>query len=385
MAKSFDRYGRVVAHDSKYTGEEPKWDDFDHEDSELFLRRRGTMFNFYNYYLTAKELKPFTLKWMKDNGYKKEDIKRVKSLDNTTPSPTVGKLCRANQMGMPLEHHNTADLAFVRTEIAKAIRSIPKVVASTEEAEGSEDKKVVLNPAQLLKDKVNRVVVSELDKMLDDEGWADGKKCNSINLFNLLKGENIATAGLKPVEAWLDLYYNEYNDALEGKCEQAVEACSHLNKSQLKRRVKLLGDMKNDLLNYRASSKSKRKPRVKKAPTADKQVKKLKYQEECNENKVSSVSPLTLPGSKESYFFNTKYNQLIYVSSPMGLNIKGTSLKDYDEGSSYKVTLRKPEEVLPIITSKGKRAIDNVLKGLTTKKRTFTGRLNENTIILKVS
>lgn len=386
MSRAFDKHGRVVAHDNKYTGEEPKWDNISDMSVEAFERRRSIMFNFYTYYLDAKELKTITLQWMKKNGYTKEQISKVKSLDNTTPSTTVGKICRANLMGMPLKfHEDHRDGEFVKNEIAKALTQATPIVVDTDgKTSAAKLQKKVLNPAELLKEKVYAKIISELDRMIDDGGWDFDDKPTTINLFNLLKGEAIPVNALGPVVRWLELYRNEYNDALNKNCEDAVEACSHLTKVGLKNRVKTLDNLLADVDKYKATLLKKRAPRKKKAVTADKQVKKLKYMTECNENKITSVSPLNLPGSKESYFYNTKNKKLIVVNSPGGLTVKGSSLIGFDEKESYTITLRKPETVLLDIVSGGKRKVDNVLNSLTTKRNEFNGRLNDKILILKV-
>ena len=71
MAKVLDKYNRVIACDSKYTGEEPQWDGCENWDPIKFMTNRNRMFGFYNYYLSAKDLKAFALELMKNNEYTK--------------------------------------------------------------------------------------------------------------------------------------------------------------------------------------------------------------------------------------------------------------------------------------------------------------------------
>ena len=49
MAKVLDKYNRVIACDSKYTGEEPQWDGCENWDPIKFMTNRNRMFGFYNY------------------------------------------------------------------------------------------------------------------------------------------------------------------------------------------------------------------------------------------------------------------------------------------------------------------------------------------------
>ena len=86
------------------------------------------------------------------------------------------------------------------------------------------------------------------------------------------------------------------------------------------------------------------------------------------------------------FVFNVKTRTLSeYVSSgPNGLEIKGTTLQNFDEALSRSKKLRKPEEILPITLSKTARQIKNVWEKLTTKDASVNGRLNEDTILLRV-
>ena len=75
----------------------------------------------------------------------------------------------------------------------------------------------------------------------------------------------------------------------------------------------------------------------------------------------------------------------VYIASgPAGFEIKGTSLKGYDASSSFVATLRKPKETLNNILSSTPKQLDKLFVNLTVKKKPANGRINEQTIILKV-
>ena len=96
MAKVLDKYNRVIACDSKYTGEEPQWDGCENWDPIKFMTNRNRMFGFYNYYLSAKDLKVFALEWMKKNNYKKEEIKSKTYFEHNQIETIVPKILSNN-------------------------------------------------------------------------------------------------------------------------------------------------------------------------------------------------------------------------------------------------------------------------------------------------
>jgi hypothetical protein len=67
-----------------------------------------------------------------------------------------------------------------------------------------------------------------------------------------------------------------------------------------------------------------------------------------------------------------------------GFEFSGTSVKNYDASLSRAVRLRKPEEFLKVILNKMPKQIDIEWKKLTTKTSTANGRLNVDTVLLKV-
>lgn len=399
MAKVLDKYNRVIACDSKYTGEEPQWDGCENWDPIKFMTNRNRMFGFYNYYLNAKDLKVFTLDWMKNNGYNKDKIKYIKSLPDTQPSVTISKLCRALNNGMLptcdgcMEYYKKNpgysvskphdDLATVKSAIANLLKGYVKT--SVKEIDVSEVKETVtINPLERLKNKVESTVCRDLDWMLDD--WINTEvKVDGINLHSSLKSNSIPVAGLKHVNEWLMRQKDELCGAIDGDPD-CVEGYSHLSKPAIRDRIKELDKMLSQLEKYKATHTNAREPRKKKVQSADKQVKQLKYLSESDEYAITSASPVLIPGSNEVYTFNIKYRKLnVYVcDSREGMSVKGTTLKNYNESLSYSMTLRNPNEILNAIVTKTPKQSKKILDDLKTKRKPVNGRINDQTLIVKV-
>ena len=397
MAKVLDKYNRVIACDSKYTGEEPQWDGCEKWDPVKFMENRNRMFGFYNYYLSAKDLKPFALEWMKNNGYKKDEIKYIKSLRDTQPSVTTSKLCRALTNGMSptcdgqmeyykdrpgyniTEPHN--DLTHIKTELTSLLANYVKIVDTPVDASKHTNN---ISPIERLKNKVNSTICAELDWMLDD--WINSEpKVKGINVYSLLKQYTIPAAGLKYVEEWLGRYKTELTEALDGQPD-STEGYSYLTKPGIRSRIKELTKMEEQVAKFRATNTNARKPRKKKVQSADRQVKSLKYLAESDEYAVTSVSPANIPGARKLYVFNIKYRRMtVYeCSSTEGFSVKGTSIKGFDEKLSYAMSLRKPSDVISAIVTKTDKQRDKIIDALTTKRKEANGRINDQTLILKV-
>lgn len=397
MAKVLDKYNRVIACDSKYTGEEPQWDGCEKWPPVKFMENRNRMFGFYNYYLSAKDLKPFALEWMKNNGYKKDEIKYIKSLRDTQPSVTTSKLCRALTNGMSptcdgqmeyykdrpgyniTEPHN--DLTHIKTELTSLLANYVKIADTPVDANKHTNN---ISPIERLKNKVNSTVCAELDWMLDD--WINSEpKVKGINVYSLLKQYTIPAAGLKYVEEWLGRYKTELTEALDGQPD-STEGYSYLTKPGIRSRIKELTKMEEQVAKFRATNTNARKPRKKKVQSADRQVKSLKYLAESDEYAVTSVSPANIPGARKLYVFNIKYRRMtVYeCSSTEGFSVKGTSIKGFDEKLSYSMSLRKPSDVISAIVTKTDKQRDKIIDALTTKRKEANGRINDQTLILKV-
>ena len=186
------------------------------------------------------------------------------------------------------------------------------------------------------------------------------------------------------IEGWINEYLNDYNLFL-AKDEYILECYKHLTRKEVQGRVKILEGFVEDVASFKASKKATRKVTIKKIKGADKQVAKLKYQKQNSEYKLTSINPLKVPTSMHIYLFNTKNKELtvLHSMSPDGMTVSGSTIKGFDQASSVKITLRKPNDLIPIILKKSVKQIDKEIDKLTTKPKKANGRVNENMVILQ--
>jgi ribosomal protein S3 len=129
-----------------------------------------------------------------------------------------------------------------------------------------------------------------------------------------------------------------------------------------------------------------KKARVRKAPSREKLVGKLKYCRQDNEAKVVSINPVDIIGSQELWVYNTKTRKLgKYVAEHLGqLGVKGTTITGYDTTKSVAKTLRKPLEQLKEFTKAGKVALRTFLKDIKAVEIQLNGRIGTDVVLLKV-
>lgn len=242
---------------------------------------------------------------------------------------------------------------------------------------------VKLTPAQLLARKIQSTIMVDIDGL--EDAWIE-KRTIKLDLYNKFQQHQLKGAAVQPVRERLERWLNEYEDAYHRRCEQAVEGYSHIERPELKRRIDAIKTMLEDLGKVKAASAATRTIRTPKTRAADKQVARLQYLKSSDEYKLMSVNPVQLPGSMRLYAFNEKTRTLTeYISnSTKGFEVKGTSLNNFDVETSRSVRLRKPNEFLAVVLSKTAKQIDNEWNKLTTKSSTPNGRINKDTVLLRV-
>jgi hypothetical protein len=404
MANLFNKSGKVYCIDSKYTGEEPDWHNWEKWPIEKFYQVQGRALRFYNYYLDASAFKPIVLAWMKNNGYTKEEQALIKEASPWYLPTTVGKLIRMMDMGMPSIHPQAEEhfaglqrydeevplapkdaIDIVNSDIRKALKTIAIDSKHAVEVNPQAAEKKKITPLDRIRERVQKDILVYLDELIDR--WADTSKgVASLNLGNMLRDQKVPSQGLPEIIKWIDRQLEEFKGAYEKTDPQLVEGYSYMPKAHLRKIVSVLESLKTDAQSHGKIKSAMRKPRTKKPKAADKQVQRLKYQSHSDEYALDSVAPTRIPYAQRLYIFNTKTRQLgVYIASGnAGFEVKGASLKGFDAELSFHATLRKPKDILTGVLSATPKKLDKIFDGVKITKKKANGRLNEHTIILKV-
>ena len=401
ITKGAFRAGRVLAPDSKWTGEEPEWLGWEKWDIEQFFRTRSRMLNFYNYYLTTADMKPAVLAFMKREGYPKEDIGMISSANPNVMPSTIGKLVRAMDRGMPSIHPNAQeyfdalpftegaiakdDKVLVKRELNDVLQSLRVIASSTPVEVKKKAPELYLSPLERVRIKVDKDVISLLEEMIDV--WCTSEvQVTPLALTSYIRDNGIPASGCVFIESWIQRYLTEYQHAYDKTDPDFVEGYSYLTKPALKNRIKGLQTMMEEVQKYGKVKKAQRAPRVKKTKDATKQVSNMKYQQNSQDYNLDSVSPLRIPTAQRLFVFNTKYRQLsVYqAKGAAGFEVKGCSIKNFDPSLSFTTTLRKPSATLNSIISSTPKQLDKLFDDPKIKKKAPNGRINEHIILLRV-
>jgi hypothetical protein len=374
--------------DEKYTGSEPVWDteralkmsqaEFDH-----FLRKS---FFYYNYFYAQKDLKKHMVKWMQENKYTKTQVSAfIRSADRAVPM-TAYSILMSSRQGMPLREK---ELTYLKERIDHAIN-----IADAEPEETTTGGKPA-QPAQptvavrapTIQDRLNEKTSEHLAHFegLYDEVVAGGTV--DPKAYDYLVSNAVPQSQIKKFEDLFMARKTELGEALAKADEQVVEAYRHYKAADFKRHHAFIQSILDALDQYRSVKKATKKARVKRAPNKEKLVSKLKYMKEEKTLKLVSINPVDIVGAQELWAYNTKTRKLYkYIADSLHgpLGVKGTSLTGFDETKSVGKTLRKPEEKLKEFAKASKVQLRKFLEDIKATETLGNGRMNSDTVLLKV-
>lgn len=134
------------------------------------------------------------------------------------------------------------------------------------------------------------------------------------------------------------------------------------------------------------TNKNRARPKAKKAKSADKQVSKLRYMSGDPSLRVMSENPMKVVSSGEVWLYDTRSRTLkcLISADPKGFTVSGSKIRGFCPNKSFQLKVRKPEAVIPGLATANKAGMSKAVAALTTKKSSTNGRVNEDTVILRV-
>ncbi len=335
----------------------------------------------YGYFYDYKDGVKWARIYVKAN-YTKPQAAAFAAAPDWKISMTLGSFCKMATNGAPLEK---ATVEWMKKEIDAIIETGRKVKNREVAAEKlAADGPVLVKKtiADILKEKTSDFI-AEIEGVIDQ--WGTPEFPTGYSVYTELTKAEAANVTAKAVGEYYTPLYEELKELVTKKTDDLVEGYQHLSLKQQKEKMAFIKSIIDDAEKFQLGKKAVRKPRAAKKITADAQVKNVKYLPTSSEYKVTSVDPTQIVGATEVVLFNVKYKQLalLVANSAAGFTIKGTTIQDYDAERSFKKSLRKPHDQLPLI-SKATRARINVAFGeIKTVAKPVVGRINQDTIILK--
>lgn len=372
----------------KHKDPNPKWEGSESWPTDQFLRHFNDAMTYYRLESSGRDLKPEVIKWMNSNGYESEQIKIYKDSKDYRSTLTMGAIAACLNRGMVVVREdfnngkNTAD--WLHNEIKKAIEA-GKLDKKTEAVAIREPAQIVTIQDRLKEtaSSMTEEIETAVDNFIIDP---DNFNPKTFKVLNLLKGKQAKAAHARIIQSFYKPAHEEITEFLKGNDPQLKEAYSHLSKSNAKKLQEFYLEVINACDMLMKEQQVNRKPRVKKSKPAEKLVEKLKYAKMYEPLKLVSINPADIVGAKELWVFNTKTRKLgKYVADEFAeLSIKGTSVVGFNENQSIQKTLRKPEEQLKEFKTAGKVALRKFIEDIKAVDIKLNGRINEDTILLRV-
>ena len=368
----------------------PVWDNHETLSAEQFAAKFRESMSFYRLEFSGKDLKPAVLRWMATVGCAKSDIVDFKRTKDSRCGTTMGAIASNLLRGMPAvradfnQGRDTA--AWLRSEIVSVIEAGKNDI---EETEAKEAKPVVLQPSiqERLREtayKMTEEIEDAIESFQSDPETFDPK---AFKMLNLLKGKEVKAAHARLIKTLYSRDLAELEELASGNAdEQLKEGYSHRSRKQIRNLIAFYHEIMSACDMLAQEAKVNRKPRKTKVVPKDKLVAKLKYMKSNEPLKLVSINPADIIGAKELWIFNTKTRKLgKYVAAEFSdLGVKGTTITGFDEFKSVQKTVRKPEDKLKEFKAAGKVQLRKFLDDINATDTRMNGRINEDTVLLKV-
>ena len=387
---------QVTAHRTRAVKDHsPVWEGCETWDDNTFHRHFKRSMDYYRLESDIKSYKPAVAKWMETVGCTRADITAFKKVKDSRVGTTMGAVACCLNRGMTPQrddfNQGRDTAAWLRAEIVKVITEgkndiDPEVAAAEKEAAKAD----VYTPS--IQERVREAAMrmtEEIENAIESfQTDAEAFDPKAFKMLNLLKGKEVKAAHARIIKGFYERDLNELLELASGKAdEQLKEGYSHRSKKQVKNMIAFYQEiaMACDMLAQEA--KVNRAPRKTKAVSKDKIVAKLKFMKTNEPLKLVSINPVDIIGAGELWIFNTKTRKLgRYVATEFNtLNVKGTTITNFDEFKSVQKTIRKPEEKLKEFKAAGKIALRKFMDEINATDTKMNGRINEETILLKVA
>ena len=350
------RNRRTPIEDLKAVGDEPVWEE-GNKPSRLEI---ANALRYYGYHTDTKNNVKVVVQHVKTN-YR--NLAKYKPVDHQIPL-TLGNLIQMKQAGCNLPKSYQE---YIDTKIREIFKK-----SETPQTEVSTTRK---SPVELLSEKTGNLI-AEL------EGYVDTEDPSSMNVYEFLQANDCS---IQSANAIIAFYKPQLDFMKSAKKDKTLSAgYAHVN---MTRALKILNNIVNDTNAIIEGKKAVRKPRAVKKKTTQDKVKGFKYMSQSNEHKLTSVPPEKIIGASCVLLFNTKYSSMTIIHTDndiQGLQIKGQSIINIDPAKSGTKRMGRKLNELPKYLKATKTTATNAFKRIKANKTECSGRVGNDTIIMKV-
>lgn len=361
------------------------WKNSHNLDYAEYSRRLSQWLNYHAYKYNSKDLKKDIVKWMNQNGYSSEQTNVFSANGDSYLSVTMGSIAKMLTAGGPDSH---PDFVNDRSHSEWLHKQIEPCLANTN-IQQEQPKNTNVVDIQTRMRQQCYTYVEPIEQMLDQ--LANNPSKFDIDAFTpvtVLQDANISQAHARIIKSFYEPEAQDFLELAQGSTDNELkEAYSHLKKTDIRRFADVYTKLLEACDTLIATAKAKSAPRKRKPTPPSKIVAKLKYKKEDQDLKIKSVNPTEVVGAKEVWVYNTKTRKLgRYVADEFvgELSVKGTTIVGFTPTSSVQKTLRKPADQLKEFMRASKPNTRKFLDTVKTVDIKLTGRINPETLLLKV-
>jgi hypothetical protein len=365
--------------DEKFTGPEPVWTDVKKWSPDKLRQEISHALYFYNYYMNASDMRKYVVEFgQKHLNWGKAEISAFAECEDSRVGITIGSVSKMILNGCPM----AIDAEFITNKIAELL--------AYGNARLAEKKQIVEKP--ITKRNVQDHLRDKLaDTIGDIEAMYDTMIEGNAELPDFMAYFREANMPQAFVSRIREKYAEQYEELLESqnkKGDPALrEAYKWMTKAEFKRYDAWYKALFDALTTYGAVKAAVRKVRKPCPVSKEKLVKKVKYLTEFKEINLVSINPTDIVGATELWVYNTKTRKIgkyVATISSGVMSIKGSTIIGFDEKLSVAKTLRKPQEQMKAFMTAGKVQLRKFMDNIRATEIALTGRLNSDTILLKV-
>jgi hypothetical protein len=361
--------------DTNAMGMEPTWKT---QPTEGRISALSHAFSWYNYFYGKKDAREMIVNYLETHG-RKNDVRTLKQIPDSSIRLTTGWLCRMSQVGLELTDPEQIKLDNLLKDILESKQDEVTEEAAVDEAVP----KITIQDR--LREKVSECA-GELDGLFDEFVSSGAKLTADYKPVVLMRSMNVAPQMVNDIKQIWIRKLEEFDAAVAGKDADLVQGYSFLSKVQLRNCVKFCELVISDCGAYVQIKKVERKPRKVRAVPPEKRAAKFKHVMEFAELELKGLPAASLVDKAEAWLYDTKKRKLIHLvadSYTQAFTVKSNSVIGFSTVESLQKTVRKPADVLKALGAAGKPAARKIYKDLTTTETAFNGRGTENLIILK--
>jgi len=356
-------------------GKEPSFGNFAELDSKEQRASIASALNWYNSAFKGKDSQKAMLDYVTKNH--KKHLPAVKAASSGMVA-TYGNLARMIMNGCS----DLSVIAKVDAYVFKLSEEGKKSLSVKKELVQAKAAGRVVSIQERVNDQV-REYLGEIEGEVDEFVLNKCKK-SSFNLYNWLQAREVKGVHTRKIKAFYKDIYVELREVVAGTDEQLNEGYAFLTKAKQKKYAQFIAKLISDSDEWINNCNSKRKTRKRKVKTPGELVSKLKYKASDDTYKITSIDPVDILDASQVWVFDTKTRFLYKYISDVGIAVKGTTLKEWNEDQSFKKKIRKPDLILPDVVSGGKVKLRKLMDEIKAKETKVTGRVNGEMVIVRV-